>query len=173
MSGLFTPVDYSKRIRYRRPPWLYRHMQWLGPLLTTAGLSPRYVLTMEIPGRRTGVIHRTNLVKARHDGDDFLVALSGESEWVRNVRAADGRVVVGRRRRHAARLVELPPDVRAPILRAYLLRSGRQVGNKAVNREALRYFGVSQDLSPTELAEIAVHYPVFRIEWSGHRAPPA
>jgi hypothetical protein len=28
---------------------------------------------------------------ATHDGNSYVVALAGESEWVRNVRAADGQ----------------------------------------------------------------------------------
>src|SRR3712207_8118606 len=45
---------------------------------------------------------RTNLVQARHDGRDYLVSLTGESEWVRNARAAGGRVVLARRGRRRA-----------------------------------------------------------------------
>jgi hypothetical protein len=60
------------------------------------------------------VIRKTNLVLAEHDGEGYLVALAGESEWVRNVRAAGGRVVLGRRgQRRAATLVEVPVKQRA------------------------------------------------------------
>lgn len=37
------------------------------------------------------MIRKTNLVLLEHDGEGYLVALAGESEWVRNVRAAGGR----------------------------------------------------------------------------------
>ena len=87
---------------------MYLRFQPLGTLLTTAGISPGYVITLEVPGRRSGVIRRTTLVPVTRDGGHYLVALAGESEWVRNVRAAGGRVVPGRRQRHAARLVEVP-----------------------------------------------------------------
>jgi len=66
-----------------------------GTLLTAAGISPDYVITLEIPSRRSGLIRRTALVRVARDGGHYLVALAGESEWVRNVRAADGRVVSG------------------------------------------------------------------------------
>ncbi len=162
-GGLLRPVDYSSRIGYRRPPGLYASLQWLGPPAVAAGLAPRNVIVLEVPGRNTGAIHRTTLVLVDRDGGRYLVALAGESQWVRNVRAAGGRVVIGPRHRHAARLVEVPPQQRAPVLRAYLDRSGRQPGSKAAAREARYYFGVTADPSPEELSQIAVHYPVFRI----------
>ena len=69
---------------------MYLRFQPLGTLLTAAGISPHYVITLEVPGRRSGVIRRTTLVRVARDGGHYLVALAGESEWVRNVRAAGG-----------------------------------------------------------------------------------
>ena len=84
---------------------MYLRFQPLGTLLTAVGISPHYVITLEVPGRSSGLIRRTTLVRVARDGGRYLVALAGESEWVRNVRAA-GRVVLGRRHRHAARLAD-------------------------------------------------------------------
>jgi deazaflavin-dependent oxidoreductase (nitroreductase family) len=166
-EGFFRPVDYSHRVRYRRPPNVYLRLQWLGPLLVGRKIVPKYVVILEVPGRRSGVIHRTTLVRVEHDGEYFLVALAGESEWVRNVRAAAGRVVVGRKERRAATLVEVPSQERAPVIRAYLLRAGRQAGSKAVANEARYYFGVSADPSLEEIQPVVEHYPVFRIVQDG------
>ena len=154
---------YSGSERYRPPPRLYARLQWLGFALTWLGLSPRYVVTLEVPGRRSGVIRKTNLVLLEHDGEGYLVALAGESEWVRNVRAAGGRVVLGRRRRRAATLVEVPVKQRAPVIRAYMLRAGRRPGSAPVAREARDYFGVSSDPSLAEIGSVADRYPVFRV----------
>ena len=166
-EGFFRPVDYSRRVRYRRPPNMYLRLQWLGPLLVGRKIVPKYVVILEVRGRRSGVIHRTTLVRVEHDGEYFLVALAGESEWVRNVRAAAGRVVVGRKERRAATLVEVPSQERAPVIRAYLLRAGRQAGSKAVANEARYYFGVSADPSLEEIQPVVEHYPVFRIVQDG------
>ena len=176
-AGLLRPVDYSSRTRYRRPPEMYARLQWLGPLVAAAGMAPRSVIVLEVPGRNSGVIHRTTLVRADCDGGHYLVALAGESQWVRNVRAAGGRVVIGPRHRHAARLVEVPPQQRAPVIRAYLQRSGRQPGSKAAASEARYYFGVTAGPSLEELGQIAMHYPVFQIvddahQPTGNGAPP-
>jgi glyoxylase-like metal-dependent hydrolase (beta-lactamase superfamily II) len=171
-QGLFSGVDYSARTRYRPPPPLYQRMQQrLSPFLINLGLGPKQVVVLEVPGRRSGAIRRSSLVKADYAGDDYLVALAGESEWVRNVRAANGRVVIGRRQRWAVRLVELPPAERPPIIRAYLLRWGRQPNSVAVQREARLFFGVSGDPSVEELAAIAEFYPAFRIVTGGTRSP--
>ena len=124
------------------------------------------MITLEVPGRRSGVVRRTALVQAVCDGERYVVALAGESQWVRNVRAAGGRVVLGRRGRRAARLAEVPPPQRAPVIRAYLLRWGRRAGSRAVAREARFYFGVSAEASLREIQDVAEHYPVFRIEYA-------
>ena len=125
------------------------------------------MITLEVAGRRSGVIRRTVMVRAVCDGEHYVVALAGESDWVRNVRAAGGRVVIGRRRRHAATLAEVPPQQRAPVIRAYLLRWGRHAGFTAVASEARHYFGVSADASLQEIQGVVEHYPVFRIEYDG------
>jgi deazaflavin-dependent oxidoreductase (nitroreductase family) len=164
---LLEPVNYSADVAYRRPAPLYLRFQWLGFLLTRLGLSPGYVTLLEVPGRRSGVIRKTNLVRATHDGEHFLVALGGESEWARNVRAAAGRVTVGRRVRRAATLVEIPPAERPAVLRSYVLRAGRRPGSRSVTREARFYFGVGPELRDDELAAVAARYPVFRVDYAG------
>ena len=160
---LLVPLGNPGAQRYRPPPKLYARLQWLGHVLTRLGLSPGYVVTLEVPGRRTGVVHRTSLVLAELDGQHFVVSLTGESEWVRNVRAADGRVVLGRRQRSAARLVEVPPAERPPVIRAYELRSGRRLGSRAVTREARADFGVGPELTLAEIAAVADRFPLFRV----------
>ncbi|MGD0985545.1 MAG: nitroreductase/quinone reductase family protein [Acidimicrobiales bacterium] len=167
LSGLFQPVDYARRSHYRPPPALYRRLQWIGLRTTALGLSPRDVVVLEVPGRVSGVIRGTVLVRVVHGGEHHLVALAGESEWVRNARAAQGRVVIGRKQRHAAVLVEVPPPDRAPVIRAYLFRWGRQAGATAVAKEASSFFGVGADASLEEIEAVVEHYPVFRVEYGG------
>ena len=168
-GGILQPVDYARRTPYRRPPELYRRLQRIGALVTTLGFGPRDVVVVEVPGRVSGVIRRTVLVRVVRDSEQYLVALAGESEWVRNARAAKGRVVIGRRQRHAAELVEVPVPERAAVIRAYLLRWGRRAGTRAVAREAGSFFGVGADASLDEIGEVAERYPVFRVEYPGRR----
>jgi hypothetical protein len=124
---------------------------------------------LEVPGRRrSGAIRRTTLVQVTYDGAHHLVALAGESEWVRNVRAAGGRVVIGRRKRHRATLVEVPAEDRPAVIRAYLLRAGRRAGSRKVANEARYYFGLSADPALAEIRPVVEYYPVFRVVQDGH-----
>jgi hypothetical protein len=157
------PVDYSGPGTYRRPPDRYLRLQWLGPLLTRAGLSPPDVVVLEVPGRRSGMLRRATLVRTAVAGEQYLVALAGESEWVRNVRGAGGRVTIGRRQRRAVRLVEVPEAERPGVIRAYVLRWGRRPGSRAVAREARFFFGVDPDLPDDQLRAVAHRHPVFRV----------
>jgi Metallo-beta-lactamase superfamily/F420H(2)-dependent quinone reductase len=173
-QGLFAGVDYSARSRYRPPPLLYQRVQKrLGPFLISLGIGPKQVVVLEVPGRRSGMIRRNALVMASCDGNDYLVALAGESEWVRNIRAAHGQVVIGRHQRRAAQLVEVPLGERPPIIRAYLLRWGRQPNSRTVQREARLFFGVSGDPSVEELSPVAKYYPVFQIVADPHSIVPS
>src|SRR5690606_8474851 len=113
---------------------------------------------------RTGVVRRTSLILLDHDGQEYLVALAGESEWVRNVRAADGRATLTRAgRRRAVRLEELPVADRAEVLQAYLWRGGRRPGNRRIAREADVYFGLAGEPTLGQLRGVASRYPVLRV----------
>jgi deazaflavin-dependent oxidoreductase (nitroreductase family) len=158
-QGIGRPVDYSRRITYRRPPALYRNLQWPGVLLISLGLVPESVVVLEVPGRRSGKLRRTVVVRTPYEGDYYLVALAGESEWVRNVRAATGKAVIRHKGAHRVGLVEVPPADRLPIIRAYLQRPGWS----NPSGEARHYFGLRQDASLEEIQPIVDRYPVFRI----------
>lgn len=161
VGGIGHPVEYARRTAYRRPPALYRHLQWIGVVLTSLGIGPAYTVTLEVPGRRSGKPRRTVLVQTSWRGERYLVALSGESEWVRNVRAAGGRAVVSRgRRRIPVRLVEVPVGDRPPIIRAYLGRGGR-LSSPAL--EARHYFGLRPDPPLDEIRTVVGRYPVFHL----------
>lgn len=166
-EGFVGPVDYSARTRYRRPPSLYRRLQWIGPIVRRLRLAPSYVVELEVPGRRTGVPRSTLLVQVDRRGDSYLVALAGESEWARNVRAAGGQVVLTHgRHRYAVHLTELPVDQRAEVIRAYIHRPSPRGRAMVRAGEARHYFGIEPDASPEQIGEIAGHYPVFRIDRS-------
>lgn len=167
-AGFFRPVEYAARSRYRRPPAFYRRLQRVARAFEAMGLTPVYVVRLEVPGRRTGLVHSSFLVQVEWQGKRHLVALAGESEWVRNVRAAGGRVVLGRgRRRYGAALTELPVAERADVIRAYVHRPSPRGRPMTRTGEARHYFGVAPDAPLEDFAAIAGHYPVFRVEQLG------
>ncbi len=164
-EGFFRPVEYAARTRYRRPPGFYRHLQSIAPIFRTLGLTPEYVVRLEVPGRRSGQIRGTLMVQVESGGHNHLVALAGESEWVRNVRAASGQVVLQhRRKRYAAHLVELPVVERAEVVRAYIHRPSPRGRPMVRTGEARHYFGIEPDAPLSQIEAIAAHYPVFRVD---------
>jgi deazaflavin-dependent oxidoreductase (nitroreductase family) len=157
------PQDYSRDGSYRPPAGWYRRLNPVGVPLTTLGLAPRDAVTLEVRGRRTGQPRRIPILVTRHEGADYLVALAGESQWVRNVRAAGGEAVLRRRGTRRVRLEEVPVAQRAPVLAAYLEAGRRRSGEPAAREQAKWYFGLEEPATPERLAELAPRYPVFRV----------
>lgn len=87
----------------------------------------------------------------------YLVSARGTGEWVRNVRAADGRLdlLLGRTRQHWL-AVELTDDEKPPVLRAYLRRWRAEVG--------VFFDGISADASDDELRAAGPDHPVFVLQ---------
>ena len=170
-EGFFRPVEYAARTRYRRPPGFYRRLQAVAPAFAALGLTPNYVVRLEVPGRRSGVIRSSFMVLVTSRGQQFLVALAGESEWVRNVRAANGHVVLGAGgQRYAAHLTEVPVSERAQVIWAYIHRPSPRGRPMVRTGEARHYFGIEPDATPPEIAAVAENYPVFRVDRVGSSA---
>jgi hypothetical protein len=89
------------------------------------------------------------------EGERYLVAPRGHTQWVRNLRASgSGRLLVGRRAEEFS-AVELADDAKAPLLRAYLKKWKWEVG---------QFFGgVGPDAPEDDLRRIAPDHPVFKI----------
>jgi hypothetical protein len=85
------------------------------------------------------------------------------SDWVKNVDAAGGNAVLRQGRPRRVRLVPVPPEQRAPILREYvrIASSGRQ------------HFPVPAGAPLAEFAAIADRYPVYRIDPVRRSGTPA
>jgi hypothetical protein len=60
-------------------------------------------------------------------------------------------------------LLEVPPEKRPPIIRAYIQRGVERSGAQSGEKQARRFFGLSADPSPDELEAAAEYYPCFRI----------
>lgn len=129
-----------------------RAVRWLAD--RGVGLAGARVLT--VVGRRTGVPQRVPVNPMTLDGREYLIAPRGETQWVRNARAAgEGELGRGRRTR-AVRLVEIEPALRPPILRVYLRRWGWEVGR-------LLPEGLSTRPDDVTLAAYADQLPVFEV----------
>ncbi len=130
------------------------------PWYTSLGFS-KGTVTLEMGGRKTGKPIRVSLTIVRHRASGYLVSLYDKSQWVKNVRAADGRAAIISGGKTPVRLVEIPQAERAPILLGYV----RQRAFSHSGGESARLFF---DLGPkpklADMEAIADRYVVFRIE---------
>lgn len=154
-------MRYREPGRYRPPPMLHRWLSNVVGALAARGWSPANTVALEVPGRRSGRVRRTAVVLVEHDGRQFVVSLAGESQWVRNVRAAGGRVTLRHGQRIAGHLVDVPPADRPPVLRAY---ASHRAFSRSPAYIARNYFGVAASPAVSEFTAIAERYPVFVIE---------
>ena len=145
-------------VHYRPPGWFDRHV--FNPLVagfTRVGISVWGSRVLEVRGRTSGEPRRTPVNVLSMEGKRYLVSPRGQTQWVRNLRAAggDGSLLLGRRRERF-RADEIPDADKEGILREYLRRWKWEVG---------QFFdGVGPQSPAAELERIAPHHPVFRIE---------
>ncbi len=108
---------------YLRPPALTRRV--VNPLMRR--LQPRGVRSLTVTGRRTGRRRSVPVLPVRVGTGRYLVAPYGESDWVRNLRAAGEGALDGHGSHERVLAHELPPDQRADVIAAYRRAAGRTV----------------------------------------------
>jgi hypothetical protein len=89
------------------------------------------------------------------DGERYLVAPRGVTQWVRNIRVTGEAELRLGRRVEPIRVEELSDDEKPAILRAYLKRWKFEVG--------VFFDGVDASASDETLRGIAPGYPVVRV----------
>jgi deazaflavin-dependent oxidoreductase (nitroreductase family) len=153
------PAERSALMRlfYRnwRPTRLGRWVNQLSCWWSGLGLPPKFQAVLEVHGRTSGRKRSNPVVIATVEGTRYLVSMLGlESDWVKNVEAAHGDAVIRHGRRRRIRLVAVPPEQRAPILREYvrIAPSGRQ------------HFPLAVGAPLSDFEAIAGRYPVYRID---------
>jgi len=145
--------------RGRRPNRVAAVLNRFWAILSSAGLWPSRMATLEVPGRRSGRPVSFPMVLAEYQGDRYLVAMLGErANWVGNVRAAHGRAVLRHGRSESVRLEEVAPRDRAPIIRRYL----------QVAPGARPHIPVDRRSPLADFERIADRYPVFRVRAESH-----
>jgi deazaflavin-dependent oxidoreductase (nitroreductase family) len=142
---------------YRKPGWFTRNV--FNPavaLATRAGLSVWGSRILQVRGRTSGELRETPVNVLTFNGQRYLVAPRGETQWARNLRVTrEGALRLGR---HTERFrgIELPDSEKPELLRAYLRRWKMEVG--------VFFGGVDANSSDEDLLRIAPDHPVFRIE---------
>jgi hypothetical protein len=149
---------------------MIRHERWMYPngrpnrmaaflnrawsILGSIGIGPNRLVTLKVPGRRSGRILSYPLIVADYQGERYLVAMLGQGAgWGANVRASGGRAVLKHGRSEAVQLDEVDADARAPILRRHL----------EVAPAARSFVPVDRHAPLSEFERVAAQFPVFLI----------
>jgi deazaflavin-dependent oxidoreductase (nitroreductase family) len=147
---------------YIRPDWFTANL--FNPavaLLTGLGISLWGSRILAVRGRKSGEVRTTPVNVLSYEGERYLVAPRGVTQWVRNIRASgEGELRLGNRR-EAIRVVELPDDEKVAVLRNYLRRWAFEVG--------AFFQGVGANASDDEIRRIAPLHPIFKIVREGGR----
>jgi hypothetical protein len=108
----------------RKPGFFTRRV--FNPIAMRFGIGGTQVLAVR--GRSSGAPRRVPVIPVEVGGARYLVSPRGETDWVRNLRAAQGAGELGPAGALAPFTgVEVPVVERAPILEAYETLAGRAV----------------------------------------------
>jgi deazaflavin-dependent oxidoreductase (nitroreductase family) len=123
--------------------------------LAKMGISVMGSRELAVRGRTSGEWRTTPVNLMTINGERYLVAPRGHTQWVRNMRVAGGGELRLGRRAEPITVDELADADKPAILREYLRKWAWEVG---------RFFeGVDKDSPDSRLLEIAPGFPVFRI----------
>lgn len=140
--------------RYVRPGWFTRRVfNGLVQLLTRLGVSVWGSRQLAVRGRSTGEWRTTPVNLLELDGQRYLVAPRGQTQWVRNIRVAGEAELRLGRRVEVVKALELDDQQKPVVLREYLRRWKAEVG--------MFFEGIDAGSSDEQLLAVAPGFPVF------------
>lgn len=142
---------------YRAPGLLVRRvLNRLVGALARRGITPGDTAVLAVCGRRSGTVRTVPLTPVLLDGTRHLISPRGETDRVRNLRAAGGSAELrGRGGAEPVSATELDATAAVPVLRAYLRGLGRAAG--------MLFDGLGPASTDAELAAAAPRHPVFAL----------
>ena len=143
---------------YQRPTAAEAMINRVLGLLPRIGIGPRYMVLLQVRGRKSGRIYSTPVNLLDLDGQRYLVAPRGDTQWSRNA-AASGEVTLVRGLHRETVTVKPIADASKPaILKSYLDQYASAVQ---------QFFPVAAGSPPSAFAPLAASYPVFEISSRG------
>ncbi len=118
------------------------------------GIIRGHFFVLEVRGRKSGRTISLPVDPIEVGGRRYLVCARGESNWVKNARAAGEVTLAQSLRRRRYRVRELPLNERAPVRKAYLDHFALEVQ---------RFFPVSKGSPVDAFDAFAARYPVFEL----------
>jgi deazaflavin-dependent oxidoreductase (nitroreductase family) len=142
--------------RYLQPGWFTRNVfNRLVSVSTRLGLSVAGSTELRVRGRSSGEWRSTPVNVLTLDGERYLVAPRGVTQWVKNLRTAGGgELRVGRRTRSFT-ADELLDEAKTAVLREYLRRWAWEVG--------AFFEDIDASSSDEQLLAAAPGFPAFRV----------
>jgi len=138
-----------------RPDTLTKLINKGWAIIHSLGISPNWLVTLEVVGRQSGRTIRFPLVMTVVNRERYLVSMLGnEANWVKNVKAAGGKARLIHGTSEQVHLEEVDVAQRAPILKTYLQRAPG----------ARPHVPVDKNAPIAEFEKITAQFPVFRIE---------
>lgn len=122
--------------------------------LVGLGFGTRHNYLLQVRGRKSGKIYSTPVNVLEHASVRFLIAPRGDTQWVRNARAAGAVTLKKGPRSEIFRIREVSDEKKPELLKAYL---------DSYKTTVQRYFPVPAGAPRDAFARIASQYPVFEL----------
>lgn len=142
-------------IRYDEPNRLARTVNELFRWLAEAGIGLAGTRALRIRGRNTGKLRGVVINLMTVQGRDYVVSPRGNTQWVRNARAA-GQVEMGPGwRSRDVQISEVADDAKPELLKVYLKRWYWEVKGHVG--------GLTPDSTDEQIRAVAPSIPVFEL----------
>src|ERR1044071_1586335 len=139
---------------YQRPTAAEGMINRVIGLLPRIGIGPRYMVLLQVRGRKSGRIYSTPVNLLDLNGRRYLVAPRGDTQWSRNAAASGDVPLVRGRSRETVKVKPMADANKPAILKAYLDQYASAVQ---------QYFPVAAGSPLAAFAPLAANYPVFDI----------
>lgn len=140
---------------YNPPTAVEQRLNRFFGVLVRLGLALPHNYLLVVRGRKSGKEYSMPVDLLIFDRRRFLVAPRGETQWVRNVRAAGEITLKKGVLAEAVAAVAVPDEDKPPLLKAYLERFRLTVR---------RYFPVPPGAPVESFGPLAARYPVFELK---------
>jgi F420H(2)-dependent quinone reductase len=141
--------------RYLVPNGFDRTFSSFAQWLTARGISLMGSRVLAVRGRSSGEWRTVPVNLLELDGERYLVAPRGETQWVRNLRTAGGGELRLGKKVEAFSVAELADTDKPPVIRRYLEKWAW---------EAERFFdGLDKKSDDATILDAAPGFPVFKV----------
>jgi deazaflavin-dependent oxidoreductase (nitroreductase family) len=139
---------------FREPTAVEKIFNRVYGFLVGVGLGFSQAYLLEVRGRKTSKLYSTPVDLLELNGQSYLVAPRGRTQWVRNAESAGEVTLKKGSTRRRFRLRAIPDAEKPPVLKAYL---------DSFKREVQVYFPIPAGSPLESFRELASSYPAFEL----------